>query len=336
MPSSSPRTYFISPSWQILLRDLEIDMPQVLQRARLPAEVFGPEGASLSTPEYFRLWQAVADESGDPLFPLRVGQAITLEAFDPTIFAAVCSPDLNTALQRIAQYKRLTCPMRMTVVVGTRSTRVETVWPTDDTAAPGALVATELVFLTQLARLATRHRVEPLRVTSPVLPSPVSEYTEFFGIPIKRGPRCALTFGVADATRPFLTANENLFRMFEPDLQRRLHELDAAADMRERVRTCAMEILASGECSMDEVARRLGVSSRSLQRKLSAEGTSFQRELSQLREDLARHYLTRSHHSTPEVAFLLGYQDTNSFYRAFNGWTGQTPEQIRTQAAETP
>jgi AraC-like DNA-binding protein len=102
--------------------------------------------------------------------------------------------------------------------------------------------------------------------------------------------------------------------------------------MHERVRTCAMEILASGECSIDEVARRLGVSARSLQRKLSAEGTSFQKELNLLREDLACHYLTRTHHSAPEVAFLLGYQDTNSFYRAFNGWTGQTPEQVRAQA----
>jgi len=70
-------------------------------------------------------------------------------------------------------------------------------------------------------------------------------------------------------------------------------------------------------------------SARTLQRQLSQEGTSFQAILAGTRESLARHYLTSGELRTSEIAFLLGYDDTNSFYRAFRSWTGTTPDAIR-------
>lgn len=68
---------------------------------------------------------------------------------------------------------------------------------------------------------------------------------------------------------------------------------------------------------------------RTLQRQLKAEGTSFQAVLAYTRESLARHYLRAGDVRTSEIAYLLGYEDTNSFYRAFKTWTGSTPEVIR-------
>ncbi|MEO1289217.1 MAG: helix-turn-helix transcriptional regulator, partial [Chloroflexota bacterium] len=92
---------------------------------------------------------------------------------------------------------------------------------------------------------------------------------------------------------------------------------------------CLMEILASGQYTMSDVADRLAVSPRTLQRRLQAEDTSFQKELDKLREELARNYLEKSSYSSGQIAFLLGYEDPNSFYRAFRSWTGQTPEVVR-------
>ena len=80
------------------------------------------------------------------------------------------------------------------------------------------------------------------------------------------------------------------------------------------------------------MAKRLAVSTRTLQRRLGDEGTSFQRELNGLREELARHYLTTSHYSSGEISFLLGYDDPNSFIRAFHAWTGLTPERARVES----
>jgi len=71
------------------------------------------------------------------------------------------------------------------------------------------------------------------------------------------------------------------------------------------------------------------MSKRTLQRRLEAEGASFRALLNASRENLARHYLRNTTLSGGEIAFLLGFEDPNSFYRAFQGWTGQTPEGVR-------
>lgn len=79
---------------------------------------------------------------------------------------------------------------------------------------------------------------------------------------------------------------------------------------------------------MSAVARNLGTST--LQRRLAQEDTSFQILLAATREALARHYLRSSQLPISEISFLLGYEDPNSFFRAFSSWTGQTPDAIRT------
>jgi AraC-like DNA-binding protein len=141
-----------------------------------------------------------------------------------------------------------------------------------------------------------------------------------------------ITFSAQDAARPFLTANDAMWSFFEPQLNQRMQDLTQNATYTERVRACLMEILASGQYSVDDVASRLAVSRRTLQRHLSNEGTTFQEILDGLREQLARHYLSKSDYSSAQVAFLLGYEDPNSFSRAFRSWTGQTPEGVRASA----
>jgi AraC-like DNA-binding protein len=79
------------------------------------------------------------------------------------------------------------------------------------------------------------------------------------------------------------------------------------------------------------VAESLAVSKRTLQRRLTAEATSFQLLLNQTREGLALHYLSSSTLSNGEVSLLLGFDDANSFLRAFHQWTGVTPKSFRQQ-----
>ena len=94
------------------------------------------------------------------MLPLRFAEVLSLEAFDPPIFAAVCSPNLNVAAHRIADYKRLIGPMRLSVVQSKRQTRLEYLWP-EGLTPPPMLAAAELVFWVALARMATRRRIIP-------------------------------------------------------------------------------------------------------------------------------------------------------------------------------
>lgn len=87
---------------------------------------------------------------------------------------------------------------------------------------------------------------------------------------------------------------------------------------------------------MDAVARRLGMSRRSLQRHLEREGQSYKSLLQATRQALARHYLVKTDLPTAEISFLLGFDEPNSFFRAFRGWTGQTPDSMRQLARTVP
>ena len=120
-----------------------------------------------------------------------------------------------------------------------------------------------------------------------------------------------------------------MWSILEPVLNQRLHDLQKHDLFSDRVRACLAEILASGQCSMADVAKRLAVSPRTLQRKLKSENSSFQQELSNLRAELANHYLVTTTYSSSEISFLLGYSDPSSFFRAFNIWTGKTPDLVR-------
>jgi AraC-like DNA-binding protein len=88
-------------------------------------------------------------------------------------------------------------------------------------------------------------------------------------------------------------------------------------------------LLPSGRTQIDDVASELAVSRRSLQRRLSEEGTSWLDVLNAARMRLAQHYLTNTNLGTAEVSFLLGFEDPNSFFRAFRRWTDTTPEAWR-------
>jgi AraC-like DNA-binding protein len=321
--------YAVNPGWGLILADIGVNPADVLKRAVLPADLLRRTNAHLSNGEIHALWSALEAEVGEQDLPLLLGRAISMESFDPAIFAATCSPNLQVAARRIADHKKLIAPMRVEVIDLPLAMEVRLVWP-ETLPPPRAMAMTDLVFWVALARLATRHDVRPLAMTAPTIQGDdMAAYREYLGIEPTWSPHHAVTFSSADARRPFLTANEPMWNFFEPELRRRLSEVDAASSMRHRVQSVLLETLPAGDGSMPRVARDLAVSTRTLQRRLREEGASFQEVLNATRERLARHYLTRSELPASEISFLLGYGDPRSFYRAFQAWTGTTPRVVR-------
>ncbi|MFC9689252.1 AraC family transcriptional regulator ligand-binding domain-containing protein [Kribbella sp. NPDC056951] len=315
----------LEPSLQALLRDLGLPPARVLRRAQLPADLFAHRPIELSPAEYYRFWEALAAEGGDRDLAVDIGEAISVEMFSAPIFAALCSPNLATAAQRLAAYKPLIGPLRLDVDTSDALT-ITCAWPSDPPALLGTI---ELIFWTALARIATREQVRPARVTMPNPAANRAVIEDYLGTRLRKGTTYSIAFTAADATRPFLTENDQMWRVFAPDLRRRLADLQASATVADRVRAALTETLPAGDASIGAVTQQLATSARTLQRQLSQEGTSFQAILAGTRENLARHYLINGELRTSEIAFLLGYDDTNSFYRAFRTWTGTTPDAIR-------
>ena len=321
--------FSVQMSWKLLILDMGYNPADVLAFARLPGDLFARKDATLSPAEYFNLWRGLEQVGGADELPLKLGQAISVEAFDPALFACLCSPDLNTALQRLAQYKRLVGPLTMDVDITPRQTTVTLACYGNTEPNPRSVGAAELVFFTQLARLATRERIVPLAASTPDLPGNGGLYEAFFGCPLKRSDSIQIRFAAQDAMRPFLTESLAMWEAFEPSLRKRLSALDEQASTTDRVRSVLLEILPAGMGSVDAVAQRLALSKRSLQRHLGDEGVSFQDVLNKVRQELAQHYLINSTISPGEISWLLGFQESNSFIRAFRSWTGKTPGAYR-------
>jgi AraC-like DNA-binding protein len=326
--------FTLEPSAQALLHDLGISTRRVLRRAALPGDLFSRGPVELSAANYFRFWEALDAESADPNLPVAICRAISVEIFSPPIFAALCSSNLEAAAHRIASHKLLIGAMKLTVTSDRTGLTMVYIWPTGMTP-PQVLATTELVFWVALARIATRHHVRAVRVTAPHLPPDPDTVADYLGVRMRRGPVQSITFAPADAARPFLTENEQMWQFFAPHLRKRLSELHQAATTTERVRAALYETLPAGDSAMTTVGNHLAISTRTLQRQLQFEGTTYQTVLADTRESLARHYLTHSTMTIAEIAYLLGYDDTNSFYRAFRAWTGTTPETVRNSEEPT-
>jgi AraC-like DNA-binding protein len=98
------------------------------------------------------------------------------------------------------------------------------------------------------------------------------------------------------------------------------------------VENAIVPLLPHGKARADEIARQLGMSLRTLERRLGSEGLTFAGILSELKFDLAKRYLQEGDLSISKIAWLLGYQDASAFTHAFKRWTGKAPRQARAQA----
>ena len=322
-------TYALDSTWRPLLKDLGISSVNVLRRAGLAEDLLNRSGVRLEAVDFHRFWEGIDAELADPILPLNLCRAVRSETFSPPIFAALCSPNLLVAVQRIARFKALVAPMRLDVREDANQLTVGLVWSDNGSRPPTSLVLTELLFFVTLARIGTRELIHPQSVTTTALPTDQVPYVDFLGIRIQKGKRHSVVFSRSDADRSFLTSNEGLWSAFEPELRTCLAQLDASVKVGQRVRSVLLEALPGGGIEMEDVARRVGMSNRSLQRHLETEGLTYTKLLQSTRHALAEHYLMKTDLPVAEISFLLGFEEPNSFFRAFRGWCGQSPERFR-------
>lgn len=331
MRSEHNKPVHVGAAWRVVLRDLNLDELSILRRANLPPTLFQGDGSYISLDDFYALYDALEAERDDPTLALQAGAVFSIELFDPALFAAICSPDINTATRRIGEFKRLVGAFSLDVDVGRDETTV-CYRCKHRPDIPRLLGLTEMVFQVAFARRATRHHIVPRRVTVQRLPTMLEPYTTFFGCPVTEDASCTVVFSAEDGSRPFLTHNARMWEAFEPSLQRRMIEADEHRSISDQVQSALLELLPSGRTQMGDVAKELGIGQRTLQRRLAEEHTTWLDVLNQTRERLARHYLGTTQMSPAEVSFLLGFEDPNSLFRAFHRWTGTTPESWRASA----
>ncbi|MCI6011929.1 MAG: helix-turn-helix transcriptional regulator [Firmicutes bacterium] len=193
---------------------------------------------------------------------------------------------------------------------------------------PLFLAESEFAFLIGILRKATGKSVVPVRVTFVEMLAG-SAFADYAQVMPQQSTHNRITFCRTDLELPFITYNEAMWDYFQPELTRRLADLDAEESVSTRVRSALTELLPGGLFSIDDVAEKLGMSRRTLQRKLTEENTTFQKQLNSVREVMALHYIENTNISTADIAYLLGYSEVNSFLRAFSTWTGKNLSDYR-------
>lgn len=317
------------------LEELGLEPAAVLRHAGLPPGLFSQGRVLLTTGEFFAVLEAVGTVSGDPAIGLKVGTETRLDRLDAISLVALSTARFGEALERMACYKRLTCPEEIEIASGPDACSIRFCWLLAQETEPDILVDLCFAWVLSIARLGTGARVSPLRVEFARAPRNARLYEKHFGCPvIFDAGRNALLFDPAEFHRPFVTQNAELLSMLAPQLDAELRERHRERRFPEQVGMAIKRRLAGQRPAIEDIASEFHMSPRTLQRRLKEHGSNFQELVAEARRELARHYLADSELELSETAYLLGYEDSNSFVRAFHGWEGLPPAQWRARLSQ--
>ncbi|MFO1060458.1 MAG: AraC family transcriptional regulator [Dongiaceae bacterium] len=159
----------------------------------------------------------------------------------------------------------------------------------------------------------------------------VDQFERFFGCPVSFGrARTVISLAPRQLLLPVATADARLLAVLTGYCREILAGREQTSPgLRHQIERILIDLLPRGEASAARVAKELGMSVRTLSRKLQASGATFAAILDALRADLATRYLGDRTLPLADVAYLLGYSDVSAFSHAFKRWTGKSPGQIR-------
>lgn len=307
-----------------------VDAAAVRREAELPAPGAAAPDEPRSAESFARLWTAARRLAPRETLATEVGLAVPFGAFGPLDYLAASSTRVDRAFEALGEFFRLTAPVLRveprTLPAG--GGLVELVNLQDFPLLELSDEFTLGVLVGRFRRATGAFAIEALRLTRPPPPDPAA-HEALLGAPVRFACTVtALELPAATWRAPLLGA--------DPSLQRTLRALAAylpdapplgafEAELRLRLRA----LLPSGDGCAAEAARALGLSPRTLQRRLREEGTTFRAVLDEVREREAERLLAPGGPELTELALRLGFSDQTAWNRAFRRWKGVTPTQWR-------
>ena len=326
-------------SWALAIRrtldDSGHDGLGLMHRAGMnPAALADPD-ARYPLAQTTRLWRLAVAETGDPCIGLRVASRIGQTTFHALSYALMASSTLRESFERLTRYCHMvTDAVDMDFARDGNCYRLHIRVPEGSEQPAFEALDAFVAAYVRMCRSALGRDYSPQRIDLQRPEPPEAEcFHRILRAPLRFGaPMTELIFDAASLEQHLETANPELARHNDAIILRYLARFDRE-DTVARVRAALVEHLPRGEPSQGFVAERMGLSARSLQRRLNAVGVTYKAVVDEARRELAMSYLSRSRTSVTEVTYLLGFSDTSSFARAFRRWTGATPSQWRRDRA---
>ena len=274
------------------------------------------------------LWRQVNEQIQDRCWGLVAGDLWRPTDFHALGYAYLASQTLESAFKRMERYFRIVIPgwsLRSSITDdGFSMTLVLLPDATNFPASQDARLSIALRMCRDVYGQEFRFREVQL-----AHPWQACGYENFFGCPVRfDADFTGFTVPLDVARRPLPAKNRDLARANDhilQDLERSL--LDGS--MLGRVKNAILDSLPDGNPNAQGIARKLAVSSRTLQRKLQEEGTTFQTLLDTVRKELAEHYIHSDEYDLQTVTYLTGFANPPAFSRAYKKWTGRSPSEDR-------
>jgi AraC-like DNA-binding protein len=307
---------------------------QLLRAAGLREEQLRDPDARIPLSAVERIWRATIARSPDPVLGLRLGARVRTRQLGLVGYTLVFSHTLGAALERLARYSHIVSDALVVELGGD----ADATWVRLDVQpalrALRAAADARLAAIVAMCRELVGAPIAPLAVQFPYRrPDEVAEYQKFFRAPLEFGALAtAFLLTREDIARPVVWSDEALTGYLERLAKQALHDLGAERTIGDQVRRVLWRELSEGVPDLSRAARWLGMSPRTLQRRLHEEKTTFAAVLAELRRDLAPPLLRDGRLAVSEVAFLLGYEDVTSFQRAFREWFDVSPRAFRRRA----
>jgi AraC-like DNA-binding protein len=297
-----------------------------------PAALEAPD-ARLPTEKISHLWELAVERSGNPAIGLAQHNVVRPASFDVVGYTMMSCANLHGAFERLIRYLLiLSDAFTMAMDEEEAGYRVTFVLLGGDRPIPRQRIEFILVTLIGFCRWISGRNVNPIAIELPY-PAPIDPvpYENAFPCPVSfDAPRNGLLFRKADMVASLPTSNPLLAELHERFAGEYLQHFDHA-QVSYRAREMIIRRLPDGEPKRDEIAGELGMSERTLQRRLEEEGTSFIQLMDDTRRELAEQYLGRLQLSLAQAAYLLGFADQSSFFRACRRWFDLSPGQYRSQ-----
>ena len=338
-PGSSPRpTIAAGPAFKLI---------QLAAELRVPLSTF--EGLDLPPPSahgfetripfdrILEVWEVAIRALRDPGFPIAVASRVRPSDYSVVGFACMTRKNLREALHQAVRYSAIwTDAHRWEVHEGERTVTMASISAVSDDRL-GVRCNTECIVAEMInsARALIGQRASPLeiRFRHPA-PSDTSAHEAFFASPVAFGAaRNEILFDRAFLDTPLVKADPELAAYFQRHTESLMRRCGREKSVAERLEAVLVEDVTHGLPSLETAAARMGMSPRTLRRRLADEHTRFQDVLVQARCNLAKRYLAQPKLALGEVAFLLGFSEPSAFHRAFKRWTRSTPGAWRQRGA---
>jgi AraC-like DNA-binding protein len=272
--------------------------------------------------------------TGDDAFGLHVGERNEAKTYGLLGYITINRRTFGEALGSLIRYQRIrTKAVEFTLEVGGADAHLAYYYRAADAAPQRRRQESEemLSTMARVGRELTGVDWAPREVHfEHEEPSDTSEHARIFRAPVRfHRPLTKLVFDASLLELPVVSADPTLGSLLERQAEELLAGSQHHGDFAGRVQEVIKEGLPGGEARVDAVGRRLGLSPRTLQRKLREEGTSFQELLEETQRALAEFYLRKPEVAICEVSYLTGFSQPSAFHRAFRRWTGLTPREFR-------